>query len=200
MGARFERYVLDLLPAIGLIPKATRFKVYREGVEVGEVDIIAVDEKGNTYAIEVKAGRVDISGIRQAYVNAKILGARPLVIARGYADDGARQLAKELGVEVVLLPDYIFLSIDDLYTALTSALARFIATILAVYITLGEKEIEAIKECRDLQCICEKVDCESLFQKLPREAKNAEVILLAIELRRWLPILCSAPKQRGIDI
>jgi len=191
VGARFERFVLDLLPAIGLIPKATRFKVYREGVEVGEVDIVAVDEKGETYAIEVKAGRVDISGIRQAYTNAKILGARPMVIARGYADEGARQLARELGVEVILLPDYFFLSIDDLYVAFTNALARFVTAVVSVYTNLSENEIEAIRECKDMQCICQKINCEALFERLPKEAKNLEIILLAIQLRNLLPLLCA---------
>ena len=100
MGARFERYILDLLPALGLFPKASRHRIYRNGVEVGEVDILAVDGDGNTYAVEVKAGKIDITGIRQAYINAKLIGAKPLVIARGYAEEGARELARELGVEV----------------------------------------------------------------------------------------------------
>jgi predicted RecB family endonuclease len=63
MGARFERYILDLLPALGLFPKASRHRIYRNGVEVGEVDILAVDGDGNTYAVEVKAGKIDITGI-----------------------------------------------------------------------------------------------------------------------------------------
>jgi predicted RecB family endonuclease len=62
VGARFERYVLDLLPALGLFPKASRHRIYRNGVEVGEVDILAVDGDGNTYAVEVKAGKIDITG------------------------------------------------------------------------------------------------------------------------------------------
>ncbi|MFZ8840208.1 MAG: hypothetical protein ACO2PM_15110 [Pyrobaculum sp.] len=62
MGARFERYILDLLPALGLFPKASRHRIYRNGVEVGEVDILAVDGDGNTYAVEVKAGKIDITG------------------------------------------------------------------------------------------------------------------------------------------
>ena len=74
MGARFERYILDLLPALGLFPKASRYRIYRNGVEVGEIDILAVDGNGNTYAVEVKAGKIDISGVRQAYTNAKLIG------------------------------------------------------------------------------------------------------------------------------
>jgi predicted RecB family endonuclease len=190
MGARFERYVVDLLPALGLYPRAVRHKVYRNGVEVGEVDILAVNERGEAYAVEVKAGRVDIAGVRQAYVNAKLLGAKPLVIARGYADEGARQLARELGVEVILLPDYVFLSIDDLYAALANSLARFLATLAAVTANLGDKELEAIEGCPDAQCLCERLNCEELFSKLPREARSYELLASAARLARLMPVLC----------
>ncbi len=190
MGARFEKYVVDLLPSLGLTPKAIRYKIYREGVEIGEVDILALDGKGETYAIEVKAGKVDISGIRQTYVNAKLVGARPLVIARGYADEGARELARELGVEVVLLPDYIFLSIDDLYATFTNSLARFVTTLLYVYTNLHEEEAKAVEECPDVQCVCQKLDCHNLFNKLPREAKNFEFLTTVVKLKRLLQSLC----------
>ncbi|ABL87839.1 conserved hypothetical protein [Pyrobaculum islandicum DSM 4184] len=190
MGARFERYVVDLLPALGLIPKTTRYKIYRNGVEVGEIDILATDENGNTYAIEVKAGRVDISGIRQAYINAKLIGAKPLIIARGYADENARQLAKELGVEVVLLPDYVFLSIDDLYTVFTNAFARFLTTVVTTATALERHEIEAIKNCPDIQCLCEKINCDNLFNKIPREARNYELLTTVVRLITHLPKLC----------
>lgn len=190
MGARFEKYVVDLLPALGLTPKTTRFKVYRNGVEVGEVDIVATDEKGDIYAIEVKAGRVDISGIRQAYINARLIGAKPLVIARGYADEAARELAKELGVEVILLPDYIFLSIDDLYTVFTNSLSRFLMILLEISTKLDSKEIETIIGCPDTQCLCEKIDCKNLFDKLPKEAKNYETLRTLATIKTLLPKIC----------
>lgn len=194
VGARFEKLVMDLLPALGLSPKTTRLKIFREGVEVGEVDIVAIDEKGDTYAIEVKAGKVDISGVRQAYVNAMLMGAKPLVIARGYADEGARQLAKELGVEVVLLPDYIFLSLDDLYTAFASGLARFFKAVLSLYTNLYQY-LDYIKECQDMECICKKVNCDELFKKLPKEARNIEMILLVLELHNAMPMICEEVDQ-----
>jgi len=199
MGARFEKHVLDILPALGLQPRALRYKIYRNGVEVGEVDILAVDERGNVYAIEVKAGKVDISGIRQAFVNAKLLGAKPLVIARGYADEGAYELAKELGVEVVLLPDYIFLSLDDLYTAFANAFARFFATLLEVFIVLTEEEARVIEQCQDVQCICQQIDCNTLFKKLPREAKNYEILSTAVKIRRILSTLVAKFNTSGLS-
>jgi predicted RecB family endonuclease len=132
-------------------------------VEVGEVDILAVDGDGNTYAVEVKAGKIDISGIRQAYINAKLIGAKPLVIARGYAEEGARELARELGVEVVLLPDYVFLSVDDLYTAFTNAFVRSLAVITAIVTNLQVDEVEAVESCPDVSCVCEKINCETFL-------------------------------------
>ncbi len=196
MGARFERFILDLLPALGLFPKASRYRIYRNGVEVGEIDILAVDGNGNTYAVEVKAGKIDISGVRQAYTNAKLIGAKPLVIARGYAEEGARELAKELGVEVVLLPDYIFLSVDDLYTAFTNAFVRSLAVITAIITNLQEDEVNAIESCPDVNCVCERVNCEDLFNKLPREARNFDTLLQAVKIAKLLPTLCDKLKKQ----
>ncbi len=197
MGARFERYILDLLPALGLFPKASRHRIYRNGVEVGEVDILAVDGDGNTYAVEVKAGKIDITGIRQAYINAKLIGAKPLVIARGYAEEGARELARELGVEVVLLPDYVFLSVDDLYTAFTNAFVRSLAVITAIVTNLQVDEVEVIESCPDVSCVCEKINCETLFNKLPREARNFDTLLQAVKIAKLLPMLCDNLKKQA---
>jgi Predicted endonuclease (RecB family) len=196
MGARFERFILDLLPALGLFPKASRYRIYRNGVEVGEIDILAVDGNGDTYAVEVKAGKIDISGVRQAYTNAKLIGAKPLVIARGYAEEGARELAKELGVEVVLLPDYLFLSVDDLYVAFTNAFVRSLAVITAIITNLQEDEVKAIESCPDVNCVCERVNCEDLFNKLPREARNFDTLLQAVKIAKLLPTLCDKLKKQ----
>jgi predicted RecB family endonuclease len=195
MGARFERYILDILPALGLFPKASHYRIYRNGVEIGEVDILATDENGVTYAVEVKAGKVDITGIRQAYINARLIGARPLVIARGYAEEGARELARELGVDVILLPDYLFLSVDDLYTAFTNAFVRSLTIVVTVMANLQENEIEAIESCSDVNCVCQRVNCENLFNKLPREAKNYDLLVQAVKLSRLLPRLCAKAER-----
>mgnify|MGYP001770639131 CR=1 FL=1 len=85
MGVKFETFVLDLLPALGLTPLAHRYKILKDGVEVGEVDVLAQDSAKRLYAVEIKAGKVDVSGVRQAYINAKLLNATPMVICRGYA-------------------------------------------------------------------------------------------------------------------
>lgn len=169
MGARLEAFVADLLPSLGLTPLAFRYKIIKEGVEVGEVDILARDDSGKLYAVEVKAGRIDVSGVRQAYVNALLAGARPLVVARGYADDAARKLAEELGVEVFLLPDFVFLSIDDLVNAFYLAFVRAFASALSALADMGDEIAEALAECPDFNCFCSKVrECEDVIKKLTK--------------------------------
>ncbi len=107
-----ERIASKVLEELGFRIVDTNRKLYINNVEVGEVDIVAEDSEGVKYAVEVKAGKIDITGIRQAYVNALIAGMKPLVVCKGYADESARQLAEKLGVKVIQLSD-IFLVEDE---------------------------------------------------------------------------------------
>lgn len=104
--------------------------------EVGEVDVLA-EKGGRLYAVEVKAGLVDPSGVRQAYVNALLLNASPLIVARG-ADEGARILAERLGVELLILPDAVYAGIDDLYLAVREAVFDAVWELLSVFDRCGE--------------------------------------------------------------
>lgn len=101
-----------------------REKILRGSEEVGEVDIVA--RKGSDlFAVEVKAGRISITDVRQAYTNSILLGFKPLIIARGFSDKAAEELAKELGVEVLLLPEYFhFVSMEELTAAIELAVVR----------------------------------------------------------------------------
>ncbi|MEL9991815.1 MAG: endonuclease NucS [Thermoproteus sp.] len=170
MGVKFETFVLDLLPSLGLTPLAHRYKIMRGGVEVGEVDVLAEDADKKLYAVEIKAGKVDVSGIRQAYINAKLLEAKPVVVCRGYADESAKKLAEELGVEVIILPDYVFLSIDELVGALTSAFIRSVAYVLRALAEIDESTAYALIECPDYYCFCEKVkSCDEVLRELNKK-------------------------------
>jgi predicted RecB family endonuclease len=188
VGIRFENLVLDLLPSLGLRPIASRYRIIKDGVEVGEVDVLAEDEKGVRYAVEVKAGKIDVSGIRQAYVNALLLNARPLVVCRGYADDAAKKLAEELRVEVYALPDYVFLSLDEVVGAFTLAFIRAIASVFSALNEIDEPTARALAECPDYSCFCDKVkNCEEVFRNLSRRLpasydalRNLAIIRLAI--------------------
>lgn len=83
------------------------------GYEVSDIDLLAV-KSGESYAVEVKSGRLDVGGIRQAYINAILLNSRPLVICRGFSDAASEALAEELGVEVILLEDLLVSDPEDL--------------------------------------------------------------------------------------
>jgi len=101
-----------LLEELGFKVLETRHRVIVNGVEIGEVDVVAEDGEGTRWAVEVKAGKLDVNGIRQAYVNAVVLGLKPMVVCKGFADDAARQLAELLGVRVIQLSD-VFLVEDE---------------------------------------------------------------------------------------
>ena len=124
-----EEAAVRLLEEMGYRVLGLHERITIGGVEVGEVDILA-EKGGEKYAVEVKAGSIDVSGVRQAYVNARLLGARPLVVARG-ADDKARALARELGVELVILPDIVYAGFDEVRQAVEEALYSALDDVLS---------------------------------------------------------------------
>jgi len=132
-----------------------------KGEEVGEADLIVEDEEGRRYAVEVKAGKLSVSGVRQAKVNAKILGLEPMVVARGYADEAARALAEELGVRVVCLADLIAISETDLYLVVKAAVEEVLCEFLLSLRALKEEEV-----MRTLEAIAESDSFSDAASKL----------------------------------
>ena len=121
-----ERIALEFLESLGYKVIETRKKVKVNGIEIGEVDAIVVDEQGNKYAVEIKAGRIDVSGLRQAYVNAELLGLKPLVVAKGFADESAAALAERLGIKVIQLSDYFLVEAEELENIVREAISSII--------------------------------------------------------------------------
>jgi len=113
-----ERIALEFLESLGYKVIETRKKVKVNGIEIGEVDAIVVDEQGNKYAVEIKAGRIDVSGLRQAYVNAELLGLKPLVVAKGFAE--------RLGIKVIQLSDYFLVEAEELENIVREAISSII--------------------------------------------------------------------------
>ncbi|GAB6947490.1 endonuclease NucS [Vulcanisaeta sp. JCM 16161] len=182
VGVKFEDYVAELLSRLGLKVLGRRVKVTVNGVEVGEVDIVAEDGSGNRYAIEVKSGKVDVSAIRQAYVNAKVLNAKPLIVARGFSNDSSRALADELGVSVINLEEAVVLTIDELRTVIENVIYEAVGDLINTVFTLAAKSCNsrvrdimgAVMECNDWSCVCEKLgvnvdNCGSLISDVRRE-------------------------------
>ncbi|ADN50224.1 restriction endonuclease [Vulcanisaeta distributa] len=182
VGIKFEDYVAELLSRLGLKVISRRVKVTVNGVEVGEVDIVAEDSSGNKYAIEVKSGKVDVSAIRQAYVNAKVLNAKPLIVARGFSNDSSRALADELGVSVINLEEAVVLTIDELRTVIENVLYEAVGDLINTVFTLAIKSCDgkvrdimnAVMSCNDWSCVCERLgvnadNCGSLISDVRKE-------------------------------
>ena len=113
-----------LLEDLGFSVVERNKRIVLNGLEVGEIDIVA-EKDGVLYAVEVKAGKADVASVKQAYVNASLINAKPLVIARG-ADDRALAVAEKLGVEVLLLPDLLVGGVDEVRTIVMEAVVEAI--------------------------------------------------------------------------
>ena len=142
-----ENIALGLLEKLGYRVIASHYKVVEEGVEIGEIDIVA-EKDDELYAVEVKAGKADVSSIRQAYVNAKLIDAKPLIIARGFADESAQRLAQKLGVELIPFSEYIITDTEELDTIIRNSLIQSLEHLLDIIfsdIKIKPEEYELVK-------------------------------------------------------
>ena len=160
-----ERIAQKLLEDMGLKIIETNKKVVINNVEVGEVDIVARDDEGNMYAVEVKAGKLDVTGVRQAYVNAVLLGMRPMVICKGFADDAAHELASRLGVKVIQLSDIFLVESEELEIIIREAVEDATSSIFELALeplpTIRDNErrlIEVLASAHSLQDAASKLD------------------------------------------
>lgn len=158
--------------------------VVLKGVEVGEVDLIVEDAEGRRCAVEVKAGKLSVSGVRQAKVNSDLLGLAPLVVARGYSDEAARILAEELGVEVVCLPDLVAIDEVELYSIIRAAVEDVILELLCSLRILRDPDAVEV-----LVAIASSERLEEAAERLGVEARELEARLAALRRRGLLPLL-----------
>jgi predicted RecB family endonuclease len=115
-GFASERIAIGVLEELGYRVLETSKKIVLGDTEIGEIDVLVEDSRGEKYAVEVKAGRLDVGGVRQAYVNALVLGVKPMVVCKGFADEAARELAERLGVRVVQLSDVFLVESEEIYS------------------------------------------------------------------------------------
>lgn len=127
-----EDIALEFLEEQGFKVIDRNVKVRINGVDVGEVDAVVEDSNGNRYAVEVKAGNIDVSGLRQIYVNAQLLNLKPMVVAKGFADESAEALAEKLGIKVYKLSDYFVVSAEELETVVRTSLGSLIERFLNI--------------------------------------------------------------------
>jgi len=160
-----ERIAQKLLEDMGLKVVETNKKVIINNVEVGEVDIVARDDEGNMYAVEVKAGKLDVTGVRQAYINAILLEMKPMVICKGFADDAAYELASHLGIKVIQLSDIFLVESEELEIVIREAVEDAVSSIFELILeplpTIRDNEkklIEVLASAHTLQDAASKLD------------------------------------------
>lgn len=124
-----ERIAEEILKNIGFEILEKNKEIEVGGKKVAEVDIVARAPK-DLYAVEVKAGKVDVSSVRQAFANAKLLNAVPMVIGSGWANEEARLVAEELGVKYLMLCDLYVCERDELYSVVRSAVEDVISALI----------------------------------------------------------------------
>ncbi len=200
--ASSERIAVRVLESMGYRVLELRKRVRIEGVDVAEIDAIAVGPDGETYAVEIKAGRLDVTGVRQAYTNAVLVGAKPLVVCKGFADESARILAEKLGVKVVQLSDVFLVDTEELEDLIVTAVAETIADVLRLLLDPRIKVkpshlqvLEAVAEEPTIQDAAEKlgVSVKEVAEKIremrregviPKWARNWQTIRLAASILR----------------
>lgn len=182
-----ERIAMGVLEEMGFKVIDLNKKIIINGVEVGEIDALVSDQSGEQYAVEIKAGRIDVSGIRQAYINAMLVGAKPLVVAKGFADEAARELAERLGVRVIQLSDVFLVDSEELYVIMREVIEETLTDYLEVFYSFSPglkpehlQLLEAIAESSSIDEASERlgVDPASL-------AKRIEDLRRAGILPRW---------------
>jgi len=108
-GVSSERIARRLLEARGFHIIDTNYRIKEDDEKIAEIDILAEDDNGIRYAIEVKAGRGDVAAIRQTYANANLCNCKPMLICKGFSDEAAKKVADKLRVQVIKLSEYYLL-------------------------------------------------------------------------------------------
>lgn len=173
-----EDIALEYLEELGYKILERNYKVKIDNVEVGEVDAIVEDNNGEKYAVEIKAGNIDVNGIRQIYVNAELLGYKPLVIAKGYADESAEKLAEELNVKIYTLSDRFIVDAEELetiiYTSIRKTLQEVLDILISAPIPAPEEKyfLEKIVESKTIKELAEKTN--NTISEVARKIKRLQ--------------------------
>lgn len=147
-GKSSERIAEELLRSRGYTILETNKIVEKAGEDAFEVDIIALNQDGEKYCVEVKAGEASISDIRHVYANSQILSCKPLIICKMLSHKSSETVAEELNVQVISLSDTYLINPEELEIVVRSAiqdvLTQFGFFPLPPPESITKKEIELI--------------------------------------------------------
>ena len=145
-GISIENIAEEVLTRRGYRIVGKRYRIKVEGVDIAEVDILA-EKDGERYAVEVKAGRVSVTDLRQVYANAVLLKAKPLIVCRDFSDEAARKTAELLGVEVLFLPEFlVFVTPEELVYSVKSAVKEVLLELLTPpQVELSSEDVRVLK-------------------------------------------------------
>ncbi|MDI6859337.1 MAG: hypothetical protein QMC85_02455 [Methanocellales archaeon] len=163
-GLSAERIAVGILEKLGFVVVQTSHKVKISDAEVVEIDIVA-KKSGEMFAVEVRAGKVDVSSIRHAYANASLVGYKPMVVCKGFSDDAAKIVADELGVEVIELSEfYVLLGPEELETVVRTAIIK----VMDEYGLRPIPPYEALSESdlKFLEMICKSTSLEDILRTM----------------------------------
>lgn len=122
-GRSSERIARGILEKLGYKILETNKMVVVGEAEAFEVDILVLSPEGEKYCVEVKAGRAGVSDVRQIFANSEILGLKPLLVCKGFADEAAEVVARELDVKMIRLSEYyVLLEPEELEVVVRTAM------------------------------------------------------------------------------
>jgi len=148
-GLSAEELASIILRKLGFEVTEHRKPIIVNGIKIGEVDVIARGPDGERYAVEVKAGKVSVTDVRQAYTNAKVLGLKPLLVCKGFTDESAETLSHTLSVRVIHLPDCFLFSVEELESVLSDVVE---GVLMKIFEVLNVKELSR-SECKVIEAI-----------------------------------------------
>jgi predicted RecB family endonuclease len=161
------------------------------GLEVGEIDLLARGPSGELLAVEVKAGGIGVSELKQLYVNALILNAKPVAVARS-ASDEARALASRLGIELVELSDLLTVDEEELYNVVKSAVEDALFELLTALPAVSDDRI-----ARLLEAVAQGENLEQAARIMGLETGELEKSLGELRRSGLLPPLAGYGRLRA---
>jgi len=146
VGVRSEEIASSILESLGYTIVERKKQVIVDGSKVTEIDIIARSPENEIVSVEVKSGKASVTDVRQAFSNAKLINAKPLLICKGFSDQSALLLAKELNVSYIFLPEYYLFTLEDFKEIAEEVLLELINFYLStqIDISLSEDELNVI--------------------------------------------------------